>query len=231
MIDLSDGELPWAGQSADDPDPHALGLTSRHLAYVIYTSGSTGTPKGVMMPHGSLMNLLSSSPGDSAPKRTLQFTTLNFDVSFQELFSCWRDAGLLVLMREETRADFAGLLGLVKGEAIEQLFLPYVALNHFAVVWSAHPVLLPSLTEIYTAGEQLQATPVLRAFFEAHPKAKLINQYGPTETHVVAEHRLSTDPSTWPRFPPLGRPIANTRLYVLDDHGQPVPFGAVGELY
>ncbi|WP_244561557.1 AMP-binding protein, partial [Ensifer aridi] len=177
------------------------------------------------------MNLLSSSPGDSAPKRTLQFTTLNFDVSFQELFSCWRDAGLLVLMREETRADFAGLLGLVKGEAIEQLFLPYVALNHFAVVWSAHPVLLPSLTEIYTAGEQLQATPVLRAFFEAHPKAKLINQYGPTETHVVAEHRLSTDPSTWPRFPPLGRPIANTRLYVLDDHGQPVPFGAVGELY
>ncbi|PZV38564.1 non-ribosomal peptide synthetase, partial [Mesorhizobium kowhaii] len=231
VVDLETAIPAWAEGPPSDPEPRTLGLTSRHLAYVIYTSGSTGTPKGVMMSHGSLVNLLSSSPGVSAPKRTLQFTTLNFDVSFQELFSCWRDAGLLVLMREETRADFADLLGFVKGEAIEQLFLPFVALHHFAAAWSAQPVLLPSLTEIYTAGEQLQATPLLRAFFEAHPKAKLINQYGPTETHVVAEHRLAADPSCWPQLPPLGRPLANTRVYLLDGHGGPVPFGAVGELY
>ncbi|WP_346657727.1 hypothetical protein [Bradyrhizobium sp. 160] len=68
-------------------------------------------PKGVEMPHSSLMNLICSSPECGAPKRrTLQFTTLNFDVSFQELFSCWRDGGLLMLVREEIRADFSELL-------------------------------------------------------------------------------------------------------------------------
>ncbi len=184
------------------------------------------------MSHSSLMNLLFASPGLSAEKRrTLQFTTLNCDVSFQELFSCWRDGGLLALMQEETRADFSALLEFVWGEAIERLFLPHVALDYLAQVWGAEGVLLPSLREIYTAGEQLRTTPMLRSFFELHPRARLINQYGPTETHVVTEYRLAADPSCWPQLPPIGRPIANTRVYLLDGHGAPVPFGAVGELY
>ncbi|TIU67928.1 MAG: non-ribosomal peptide synthetase, partial [Mesorhizobium sp.] len=206
-----------------------LGLTSRHLAYVIYTSGSTGTPKGVEMSHGSLVNSLAGVR--TSKLCTLQFATLNFDVSSQELFICWKEGGLLVLLREETRKDFSDLLEFVKGEAIERLFLPFVALNHFAEVWGGQQVQLPSLSEIYTAGEQLQATPGLKAFFEAHQKARLINQYGSTEINVIAEHRLAADPSCWPQLPPLGRPIANTRIYLLDGHGAPVPFGAVGELY
>ncbi|XSC48382.1 AMP-binding protein [Bradyrhizobium sp. RDT10] len=92
-----------------------LGLTSRHLAYVIYTSESSATPKGVEMSHGSLVNLLYSSQLGAPKRRTLQFTTLNFDVLFQELFSCWRDGGLLVLVQEETRADFSALLEFVWG--------------------------------------------------------------------------------------------------------------------
>ncbi|EHK54759.1 peptide synthetase, partial [Mesorhizobium alhagi CCNWXJ12-2] len=232
VVDLDTASAAWAERSPSDPEPRTLGLTSRHLAYVIYTSGSTGTPKGVEMSHGSLVNSLSSSPGVGARKRrTLQFATLNFDVSSQELFICWKDGGLLVLVREETRRDFSDLLEFVKGKAIERLFLPFVALNHFAEVWGAQQVLLPSLSEIYTAGEQLQATPLLRAFFEAHPKARLINQYGSTEVNIIAEHRLAADPSCWPQLPPIGRPIANTRVYLLDSHGAPVPFGAVGELY
>ncbi|MER8951062.1 amino acid adenylation domain-containing protein, partial [Mesorhizobium sp. M0809] len=231
VVDLDMATPVWAARSPLDPEPRTLGLTSRHLAYVIYTSGSTGTPKGVEMSHGSLVNSLSTSPGNGAPKRTLQFATLNFDVSSQELFICWKDGGLLVLVREETRSDFSDLLEFVKREAIERLFLPFVALNHFAEVWGAQQVLLSSLSEIYTAGEQLQATPLLRAFFEAHPKARLINQYGSTEINVIAEHRLAADPSSWPQLPPVGRPIANTRVYLLDGHGAPVPFGAVGELY
>ncbi|TJV92763.1 MAG: amino acid adenylation domain-containing protein, partial [Mesorhizobium sp.] len=232
VVDLETATPVWAELPASDPEPRALGLTARHLAYIIYTSGSTGTPKGIEMPHGSLMNLLWSSPEFGAPKRrTLHFTTLNFDVSFQELFSCWRDGGLLVLMQEETRADFSELLDFVCREGIERLFLPFVALKHFAEAWCARGTLLPSLREIYTAGEQLRATPELRSFFETHPRARLINQYGPTETHVVTEHRLVADPSCWPQLPPIGRPIANTRIYLLDAHGAPVPVGAVGELY
>ncbi|WP_225673259.1 non-ribosomal peptide synthetase [Bradyrhizobium hereditatis] len=232
VVDLATATPPWANLPASNPDARALGLTSRHLAYVIYTSESSGTPKGVEMSHDSLMNLLWSSPELGAPKRrTLQFTTLNFDVSFQELFSCWRDGGLLVLVQEETRADFSALLEFVWGEAIERLFLPIAALKHFAEVWSAKGVLLPSLREIYTSGEQLRATPMLRSFFELHPRARLINQYGPTETHVVTEHRLGANPACWPQLPPIGRPIANTQIYLLDRRGEPVPFGAVGELY
>ncbi|WP_192250091.1 non-ribosomal peptide synthetase, partial [Mesorhizobium caraganae] len=229
VVDLDTATPAWAELPACDPDPRALGLTARHLAYVIYTSGSTGTPKGVEMSHGSLVNSLAGV--GTSKRRTLQFATLNFDVSSQELFICWKDGGLLVLVREETRRDFTDLLEFVKEEAIERIFLPFVALNHFAEVWGAQQVLLPSLTEIYTAGEQLQATPLLRAFYEAHPKARLINQYGSTEINVIAEHRLAADPSCWPHLPPLGRPIANTRIYLLDGHGAPVPFGAVGELY
>ncbi|WP_190242203.1 AMP-binding protein [Bradyrhizobium algeriense] len=232
VVDLATATPPWANLPASNPDARALGLTSRHLAYVIYTSESSATPKGVEMSHGSLMNLLWFSPELGAPKRrTLQFTTVNFDVSLQELFSCWRDGGLLVLVQEETRADFSALLEFVWVEAIERLFLPFAALNHFAEVWGAMGVLLPPLREIYTGGEQLRATPMLKSFFELHPRARLINQYGPTETHVVTEHHLAADPACWPQLPPIGRPIANTQIYLLDSHGEPVPFGAVGELY
>ncbi len=232
VVDLATPTPEWAHLPASDPDPRALGLTSRHLAYVIYTSGSTGTPKGVEMSHCSLLNLLSCSPERGAPKRrTLQFTTLNFDVALQEFFSCWRDGGALVLVKEEIRSDVSALIEFVRGEAIERLFLPFVVLHHFAEVWASHRVLLPCLSEIYTAGEQLQGTPVLRSLLEAHPSARLINQYGPVETHVVTEHRLAANPSCWSRLPPIGRPIANTRVYLLDGDGAPVPFGAVGELY
>ncbi|KRR14942.1 non-ribosomal peptide synthetase [Bradyrhizobium retamae] len=231
VVDLATATPPWANLPASNPDTRALGLTSRHLAYVIYTSESSATPKGVEMSHGSLVNLLYSSQLGAPKRRTLQFTTLNFDVLFQELFSCWRDGGLLVLVQEETRADFSALLEFVWGEAIERLFLPFVALNDFAEVWGTKGVLLPSLREIYTGGGQLRATPMLSSFFELHPRAKLINQYGPTETHVVTEHHLAADPACWPQLPPIGRPIANTQIYLLDSHGEPVPFGAVGELY
>ncbi|WOH63683.1 amino acid adenylation domain-containing protein [Bradyrhizobium sp. BWA-3-5] len=232
VVDLDTTRPSWANLPASDPDPRTLGLTSSHLAYVIYTSGSTGTPKGVEMPHSTLLNLIRSSPVLGAPKRrTLQFTTLNINVSFQELFSCWRDGGVLVLARETTIADFTGLLEFAWTEAIERLFLPFGALNHFAEVWGAQGVLLPSLREIYAARAQLLTTRMLRSFFEVHPRVRLINQYGPAETHVVTEHSLAADPSRWPQLPPIGRPISNTRIYLLDGHGEPVPFGAVGELH
>ncbi|RWX57841.1 AMP-binding protein, partial [Mesorhizobium sp. M2A.F.Ca.ET.039.01.1.1] len=101
VVDLDTATPAWAERAPSDPDPRTLGLTSRHLAYVIYTSGSTGTPKGVEMSHGSLVNSLA---GVATSKLcTLQFATLNFDVSSQELFICWKEGGLLVLLREETR--------------------------------------------------------------------------------------------------------------------------------
>ncbi|MEY9234576.1 non-ribosomal peptide synthetase component F [Bradyrhizobium japonicum] len=155
VVDLETATPTWGERPPSNPDPGALGLSSRHLAYVIYTSGSTGIPKGVEMSHGALVNSLAGI--GTSKLRTLQFATLNFDVSCQELFICWKDGGVLVLVREETRRHFSDLLEFIEREAIERLFLPFVALNHFAEVWSAQRVQLPSLRELYTAGERLQS--------------------------------------------------------------------------
>ncbi|WFU14460.1 AMP-binding protein [Bradyrhizobium sp. CB3481] len=195
VVDLETTRPSWANLLASDPDPRTLGLTSRHLAYVSYTSRTSGTPKGVEMPHSTLLNLLWSSPELGAPKRrTLQLTTLNIDVSFQELFSCWKEGGVLAIVRETILTDFTVLLELLWTEEIERLFLPFGALNHFAEAWGAQGVLLPSLREIYTAREQLRTTPMLRSFFEVHPRVRLINEYGAAETHMITEHRLAADP-------------------------------------
>ncbi len=88
-----------------------------------------------------------------------------------------------------------------------------------------------ALREVITAGEQLQITPRVVQLFEHLPHCLLTNHYGPSESHVVSCYRLGKSPHTWPALPPIGRPIANTRLYVLDRHLQPVPVGVPGELY
>ena len=111
------------------------GATRENLAYVIYTSGSTGKPKGVCLPHRALTNLIfwqldnSSLPQGS---RTIQFTSLSFDVSFQEIFSTWCSGGTLVAISESLRRDPIGLLRFLREENIARLFLPFVALQHLA---------------------------------------------------------------------------------------------------
>jgi amino acid adenylation domain-containing protein len=206
----------------------------RHLAYVIHTSGSTGTPKGVAMPHGPLVNLIawqlrnSSMAGEA---RTLQFASLSFDVSFQEMFSTWCAGGTLVLVDEETRRDPAALLNFILEQRIERLFLPFVALQQLAEA-SCEQTLFPAcLREVITAGEQLQVTPGLVRMFERLPAGTLHNHYGPSETHVVTAFTLNGPPSQWPVLPPIGKPIANTQIHLLDEERRPVTDGAEGEIY
>ena len=109
--------------------------TPDHLAYLLYTSGSTGQPKGVMMRHRPLVNLLSWQMHNfsAAPDaRTLQLTSLNFDVSFQEILVTLCSGGCLVLVGEETHKDLPRLLEYIQAHAIGRLFLPFVALQALA---------------------------------------------------------------------------------------------------
>jgi acyl carrier protein len=87
-----------------------------------------------------------------------------------------------------------------------------------------------SLKEVITAGEQLQTTPALQSFFESLPHCQLVNQYGPSETHVVTAYPLSGSPDKWPPLPPIGSPIANVQVYLLDNHHNRVPVGVPGEI-
>ncbi len=215
----------------DDPVP---GASADTLMYVIFTSGSTGRPKPVGVPHRVLANLLAwqqAQPGYAVGARTLQFSTLSFDASFQEIFSTWTTGGTLVLLAEEAHRDAALWVPLLAGAGVERLFCPFVALRQLAERVEDGAPLPASLREVLPAGEQLQVTPALVRLFERLPGRRVHNLYGPSETHVVTAHTLEGDPRAWPALPPIGRPVWNTRVHVLDAALQPVPAGVVGELY
>ncbi|MBZ4420207.1 non-ribosomal peptide synthetase [Myxococcus sp. RHSTA-1-4] len=227
---LDTGGSIFAGAS-DANLPPLAGPES--LAYVIYTSGSTGTPKGVAMPHGPLLNLVHWQLESSVlPRgRTLQFSALSFDVCFQELFSTWAAGGELVLVSEEQRRDAHALLDLMDQQEVERLFLPFVALQNLAEVADREERVPRRLREIITAGEQLRVTPALRRLARRLEGCVLHNQYGPVESHVTTALTLSGAPEAWPDLPSIGRPIANARIHLLDEHLSPVPIGVPGEVF
>jgi amino acid adenylation domain-containing protein len=201
-----------------------------NLAYVIYTSGSTGRPKGVAMTHRALNNLIRWQLVDfPEPIRTLQFASLNFDASFHELFATWCLGGTIVLVTNDLRLDANAMLRYLKDQRVERVFLPFVYLQHLAEAYAEQPLQL-HLREVQTAGEQLQSTAQIAQLCDSL-QCRLSNHYGPSETHVVTVHILSRSSNEWPTLPPIGRPIDNTSIYILDRNLQPVPVGVTGELY
>ena len=208
--------------------------TGQDLAYLIYTSGSTGTPKAVAMNHRALCNLIAwqirnfSRPG---PANTLQFASLSFDVSFQEIFSTWCSGGTLLLVSEELRWDAVGLLRFLKDEAVERLFLPYVALQQLAEAAVTEGAVPTHLHDVITAGEQLRITGEIANLFNKLRDCTLQNQYGPSESHVVTTYTLTGSPDSWPALPAIGRPIANATIFILDRDLNPVPIGVPGEIH
>ncbi len=209
-------------------------LTPDNLAYVIYTSGSTGTPKGVAMHHGALVNLLrwqATHPAVAEPQRTLQFAALGFDVAFQEIFATLSVGGTLVLIDESVRRDPQALAEVMRTQRVERLFLPFIALQNLAEYVVASGETLPALQDVMTAGEQLHASPAVRAFFQRMSGCRLHNQYGPTESHVVTALQLGADPREWAALPSIGQPIANNRIHVLDRLGRTAPLGVSGEIH
>jgi len=202
--------------------------------YAIYTSGSTGKPKGVELTHAGLSNLIqwqSAQPGLDQPARTLQFASLSFDVSFQELFTTWAQGGSVVLIDEDLRRDLPLLAKFIAEQNIERVYLPFAALQPLADSINTDNDLDFAIRDVVVAGEQLQITPAVREMFTRLGDARLYNHYGPSETHVVTAFTLSGTPDQWMPLPPIGTPVANTQVYVLDEQQIPVPVGIPGELY
>ncbi len=220
----------WHLQS--EARPQVVGLTPRHLAYVIYTSGSTGTPKGVMVEHRNVVNLMQwasdlCNPGDTGS--LLHKTPLSFDASVWELFWPLCSGLPLVLARPDGHRDPDYLARTIQEQRISVVqFVPALLQQFLNLPQSAECV---SLTDIVCGGGELTAA-LAAQVRQRLPQVRLHNVYGPTETTV--------DCSAWTLEPhqpvpdstlPIGRPIDNTRLYVLDRDDQPVPRGVAGHLH
>ncbi|MEX5601266.1 syringopeptin non-ribosomal peptide synthetase SypA [Pseudomonas syringae] len=233
----ADARAENAIDSAPTTNPQLAGLNAQHLAYLIYTSGSTGQPKGVAMPHAPLVNLMHWQIAQTVEhrrprQRTLQFAALGFDVAFQEIFSTLCAGGELSLIHSDMRLDFRRLFQHICEQRIERLYMPCIALQALAEAVVAEPEQPECLLQdVITAGEQLRITEPMRHFFARLNDARLHNHYGPTESHVVTAMTLEGNPQAWPTLPSIGQPVANTRIYLLDEHMRPVPVGVAGELY
>jgi tyrocidine synthetase-3 len=210
--------------------PHPPPVQATSPLYVIYTSGSTGKAKGIMLPHRSVVNLIRYQYRYTNIdfSRVLQFASIGFDVSFQEIFSTLLWGGTLFLVAEETRRDVPRLCGLIGESHIKTLFLPASFLKFVFNEPVYADLFPPGVRHIVAAGEQLVVGDRFREYLKTHG-VYLHNHYGPAETHVVTT--LTIDPAgDIPTLPAIGRPLVNTRIYIVGGGWQLRPLKVAGEL-
>ena len=219
----------WGAIATENTQNPPVKTCGDHLAYVIYTSGSTGKPKGAMNTHRGIVNRLcwmQAAYELTDADRVLQKTPFTFDVSVWEFFWPLITGARLVLARPGGHQDSAYLASLISAEQITTLhFVPSML-----QVFLDAPKLAEcrSIKRVICSGEALSAE--LRDHFFARLGAELHNLYGPTEAAVDVTFWACEPESQQPRVP-IGRPIANIQIYILDKAGQPVPVGVMGGLF
>lgn len=225
----SEDELPIVQNGIAAVQPH-------NLAYVMYTSGSTGAPKGVQIEHRALVNYAitaNAEYGVTSADRILQFASLNFDISAEEIYTCLTTGATLVLRTAET-IEIGTFLRHCREWQITIVSLPTAYWHELTIrLETDHHELPPSLRLVIIGGEKA-AISRFRAWQQVvGQQIRLINTYGPTEATIIT---LCTDLSELDTDldrleVPIGRPLANVQVHILDLNLQPVPIGAPGELH
>lgn len=224
---LVDRERETLARESQDAPPSMA--RAGNLAYVTYTSGSTGRPKGVEIPHRAVTGLVCGVDYVRlGPESTLAHcANVAFDASTFEIWGALLTGGRCALHPEAVPTG-VGLSATIRGNGVTTMFLTTALFNS---VVDEDPDILKGLRQLYVGGEAL-SVPHVRRFLEARPDTELFNVYGPTESTTFATAwRLHGPLGPEVRSLPIGRPIRDTRLYVLDPRRQPVPVGVVGELY
>ena len=228
----SDAPALEDGRSGSAPDPHSA-------AYVIYTSGSTGTPKGVVVEHRSLANHALASveaygigPGD----RVLQFASLAFDASLEEIFPALIAGATVVLRDDEALRSIPTFLDRCEAWGVTVLDLPTAFWHELTAELSRGGAELPRAVRLTVIGGERALPERVAAWRALLAAPRLVNSYGPTEATVVATLADLTagggaEDDGLPATVSIGRPAANARAYVLDAAMHLLPVGARGELY
>ncbi len=211
---------------AADSNP-GIALHSGHLAYVIYTSGSTGNPKGVMVEHRNVIQLVVNEPcvQIDAGARLAFCANPAFDASTWEVWGGLLNGATLVVVPHAVLLDANDFGSLLEREEVSILHLTVGLFNQYA---SPLAHIFRKLDCLLFGGDQPSLATVVRVMQQSAPR-RMLHCYGPTETTTFAvTHAI---PTTIADSLPIGRPIANTQVYVLDRHMQPVPLGVAGEMY
>ncbi|QIB41839.1 non-ribosomal peptide synthetase [Streptomyces aureoverticillatus] len=209
---------PLAAATAGHPD---------QLAYVMYTSGSTGLPKGVGTTHRDVVLLAADSCfGKGGHERVLMHNPQSFDASTYEMWIPLLGGGTVVVA-PPGRLDAAALARLITEQGVTGLG---IAAGLFMTIADESPEAFRGAREVWTVGDVVSPASLERAL-RTCPGLRVVNGYGPTETTAATAQHLLTDPENIPGTVPIGGPMENTRLYVLDTALRPVPPGVPGELY
>jgi amino acid adenylation domain-containing protein len=221
----------------DDPhrangneDPPAIDFDPSQLLYVLYTSGSTGTPKGAMLEHRNLANTLDDALArfhDDVPAQASLWASQSFDASALEIHAALCAGATLHIVPDAIRADTDAWLAWIVAHGITQAYLPPHVVRRLDELDDATIAALP-LRRVVVGVEPLSERGLFR-LRRLLPSLRLFNGYGPTEATIYCS--AYDDIRDLARIAPIGRPIANTTLHILDDALQPVPEGVVGELY
>lgn len=209
-------------------------LHAADYSYIIYTSGTTGKPKGITLTHKTLVNLIQFQTTDRQCQENLrisQFASFSFDVSLQELCYTVANGYTLYVVPLSVRQSTPDYARYIVNHQITSIFITTSMLDLLAEAMLALEPSALALSEVFVSGETLKITKTIRDFFLRYPSVTLINQYGPSESHVMLSHTLSKDANEWEDFPPLGKSIPNFHTYVLNEQKRPTSENEIGELY
>ncbi len=223
-----------AGQPSDNPE---TGVGPRDIAYVIYTSGSTGKPRGVLLRHAGLVNYvtaMSRKCGIGPNDRMLQFCSISFDIAVEEIFTTWVSGATLVMRPADMPLAVPEFLAWVAQQRITILDLPtaywHEWVHHFPELKRPVP---RSVRLVIVGGEKASAKACAAWAQAAGGRTRWINTYGPTEASICVT-AFEPNFAAGDRIPeniPIGRPVPNCRVYLLDGQRNPVPVGIPGELF